>query len=118
MNKGKQDIHRLLQLSLTDGELKAEGDFAILRDVGEGLVARKSDSLPSALVLGLKTSESVSSLDKTLGLLTCNRYGYTPHPTPSPSIPLSFSAPCITFKSCDGVTILVVCSARIAISAL
>jgi hypothetical protein len=73
MNKVKQDGQRLLSLSLTDGELKAEGEFAILREVGHDFVARKDLSLPSALVLGLSTSESVSNADTTLGLLTCNR---------------------------------------------
>jgi len=65
---------RLLNLTLANGELKAEGDFALLKDVGQGFVARKDSSLPSALVLGLSASKSVSNFDRTLGLLTCNRY--------------------------------------------
>ena len=76
--KSKQDPQRLLDLSLQNGELKAEHDFAILRNVGRGFTARKDSSLPSALVLGLSTSESVSSIDRTLGLLTCNRWAFHP----------------------------------------
>lgn len=70
---GKGAQSKLLDVSLQNSNITTDSGFAILENVDPSFSARKDNSMPTAIVLGLHSDRNVSLIDKTLGSLKCRR---------------------------------------------
>lgn len=72
-SSSKASQSKLVDISFQDGEIVTEAGFSFLRGLDGAFTARKDSSMQTALVLGLKGSQSTSLIEKSLGKLRCQR---------------------------------------------